>query len=215
MSKRYDEVMEKIEVTDAMRQRILANIEEMDLTVAPQAKVVRFPTMKRLMPLAACFVLLVAGVYATRQFMPGEIVEPTPTQDVSVGIGSGIVDVEDVDALSVAVCFPVKELHDLPFQVDEVTYTSFWNDLAQITYTGEGQTVIFRQSLGDEDNSGDYNAYAETETREIGGISVTLKGDGQTYSLVVWSDGTYAYSANAESGLRAEEWETLINGVQE
>lgn len=214
LTKRYDEVMEKINVTDAMRQRILANIDQMDLTAGSQAKVVRFPTLKRLMPIAACFVLLVAGVFAVRQFEPRGTIDPRPTGDVSVGIGNEIVDVADAGALSEAVGFSVKEPHALPFQADEVRYTAFWGEMAQITYTGAGQTVTFRQSLGTEDNSGDYNEYPQTETLEIGEASVTLKGEGQTYSLAVWSDGTYSYSFTAENGLTATEWGALISAVQ-
>lgn len=208
MNKRYDTVMEKLEVTDAMRQRILSNIDKMELNAASRSKVIRFPSVKRLMPIAACFVLLVAGVFYVRYFMPGETVDPRPTGGVMVG--NGIEDVEDAAALSEAVGFPVKEAAALPFPVDEVTYTSFWGDLAQITYTGDGQTVTFRQSVGDEDNSGDYNVYAETETREIGGLPVTLKGDGQGYSLVLWNDGTYAYSLRAKPALTAAEWAAVL-----
>lgn len=208
MNKRYDEVMEKLKVTDAMRQRILANINKMDLDAAPRAKVIRFLSVKRLMPLAACLILLLAGVFSLRHFMPGETVDPQPSDLVMVG--NGIADVADVDALTEAVGFPVKEVTSLPFQADEVTYTSFWKELAQIKYTGAEQTATFRQSLGNEDNSGDYNVYAGTEVREIGGLSVTLKGDGQTYALAVWSDGTYAYSIHVEPGLTAQEWEAVI-----
>lgn len=208
MNKRYDTVMEKLEVTDAMRQRILSNIDKMELNAAPRAKVVKFPAVRRLMPIAACFVLLVAGVFYARYFMPGETVDPRPTGGVMVG--NGIEDVDDAAALSEAVGFPVKEAAALPFPVDEVTYNSFWGDLAQITYTGDGQTVTFRQSVGDEDNSGDYNVYAETETREIGGLPVTLKGDGQGYSLVLWNDGTYAYSLRAKPALTAAEWAAVL-----
>ena len=86
--------------------------------------------------------------------------------------------------------------------------------MAQIKYTGPEQTVTFRQSLGDGDNSGDYNVYAVTEVREMGGWSVTLKGDGESWALAVWSDGTYAYSISAEPGLAAPEWETVIAGME-
>lgn len=213
MSERYNAVMERIEVTGAMRRRILANLEQIDLSVPSPAKVSPFPTLKRLMPIAACFVLLVAGVFAVRQFTPMDTVDPKPTGGVM--IGNGIVEVADAEALSEAVDFSVKEPRALPFQAGEVSYTAFWGEMAQITYAGEGQTVTFRQSLGTEDNSGDYNEYAETEIREIGGMSVTLKGDGETCSLATWSDGIYAYSANAEPGLGAEEWEELIAGVRE
>lgn len=212
LRKRYHAVMEKIEVTDAMRQRILAHVDNMERNAAPRAKVVKFSVVRRLMPIAACFVLLVAGVVAARYYIPGETVDPRPTEGVMVG--NGIVDVADADALSEAVGFPVKEAASLPFRTSEVTYTSFWKELAQITYTGEGYTVTLRQTLGTEDNSGDYNVYAETTTREVAGLQVTLKGDSQGYSLAVWNDGTYAYSLSAEPSLAAAEWETVIAGVK-
>lgn len=210
LSKRYDAVMEKIEVTDAMRRRILGNIDRMELDAKPRAKVVRFPAVRRLLPIAACLVLLV-GMFYARSLIPGETVDPMPSDRVMVG--NGIVDVADADALTEAVGFPVKELTALPFQADEVTYVSFWKELAQVKYTGEEQNVTFRQSQGDGDNSGDYNVYAETEVKEIGGMSVTLKGDGQTYSLATWSDGTYAYSIGAQPGFTTPEWETVLAGI--
>lgn len=212
MSKRYNEVMEKIEVTDAMRRRILANIDKMDLNAAPRAKGIHFPSVRRLMPLAACFVLFLAGVLSVRYFVPGQTVDPQPTGGVMVG--NGIEEAADADALSGMVGFPVKELPALPFRADEVTYTSFWKELAQITYTGEGRSVTFRQSAGEGDNSGDYNVYAKTEVREMGSRSVTLKGDGEAWALAVWSDGEYAYSASAEPGLTAREWESVIGGME-
>lgn len=208
MSKRYDAVMERIEVTDAMRQRIMSNIGKMDLDAAPRAKVTRFPSVRRLMPLAACFVLLLAGVFYARYWMPGETVDPRPTEGVMVG--NGIQDVDDAAALSEAVGFPVTGLTSLPFQADEVTYTSFWGDMAQIKYAGTGQTATFRQSVGDGDNSGDYNVYPNTEVKEIGGLRVTLKGDDQTYPLALWSDGTYAYSIHLETPIEWTMWKDLL-----
>lgn len=208
MSKRYDEVMEKIKVTDAMRRRILANIGQMDLDATPRPKLVRFPGLKRLAPLAACLVLILAGTFALRHWTPGETPPPPPSGVVQMG--NGVEDVADVNALSDAVGFPVKELTALPFRVEETTYTSLWGEVAKIAYTGEGQTAAFRQSLGDGDNSGDYNVYAETLVKEIGGLSVTLKGDGQVYPLAVWNDEEYAYSILAEPGLTITEWEDVI-----
>lgn len=210
LNKRYDEVMERIEVTDAMRRRILANLDKMDLTAAPRFKAAHSPAIKRLIPLAACFALLLVGIFSIRHFMPGEATDPPG----SVMVANDIVEVADADALSEAVRFPVKELLALPFQTEKVTYLSFWRELAEITYTGEGQTITFRQSAGEGDNSGDYNVYAITEVKEIDGLSVTLKGNGQTSFLAVWSDGTYAYSISAESGLTVSELEAIISSMK-
>ena len=211
LSKRYNAVMEKIEVTDAMRQRILASIGRLDLEATPQPKMIRFLSAKRFMPLAACFLLLLAGVFSARYLIPGETVDPLPTSGVM--IVNEIVEVADAAALSETVGFPVKEVTSLPFQTDDVTYTSFWRELAQITYGGQRQTISLRQSVGNGDNSGDYTLYAETAVKEISGQNVTLKGDGQAYSLALWSDGTYAYSIKADPGLSISEWEAIISNM--
>ncbi len=208
LSKRYDEVMKKIEVTDAMRRRILAKIDSMDLDAEPVPKTVRFSVVRRLMPLAACLALILAGAFSLKQLTPVET--PTPTPSDRVQAVNGIVEVADADALRDAVGFPVREPAALPFRVVETTGFSRWGEVAEIVYTGEEQTATFRQSLGDGDNSGDYRVYAETLVREMDGLSVTLKGDGQVYSLAVWSDGTYAYSIRVGSGLTLPEWETVL-----
>ena len=46
MKNRYDEVMNKIEVTDEMRNRILQNLQSVDFEQKPQNKVVRLPYIK-------------------------------------------------------------------------------------------------------------------------------------------------------------------------
>lgn len=212
LSKRYDAVMEKIEVTDEMRRRILAHIDGMDLEAAPRSNVSRLPAVRRLAALSACLLLLVAGGLSLRYLLPGETVDPIPTEGVVLG-GSGIEEASDTAALGELVGFEVKELTDLPFRADEVTYAAYWKELAETTYTGEGYTLTLRQSAGEGDNSGDYNVYAATEVREMGDWSVTLKGDGENWTLAIWSDGTCAYSAHAEPGFTLSEWERVIAGL--
>ena len=70
----------------------------------------------------------------------------------------------------------MEELTALPFAVEETTYVSYWNELAEITYTGEGQTAAFRKSPGTEDNSGDYNTYTAIKEIHMGPLTATLKG---------------------------------------
>lgn len=212
LSKRYDAVMEKIEVTDEMRRRILAHIDGMDLDAAPRSNVSRRPAVRRLAALAACLVLLAAGGLSLRYFQPGGTVDPIPTEGVVLG-GSGIEEVADAAALGKLVGFEIKEVTDLPYQVEKVTCTSYWRELAETTYTGEGHTLTLRQSAGEGDNSGDFNVYAVTEVREMGDWSVTLKGDGENWTLAIWSDGTYTYSAHAEPGFTLSEWERVIAGL--
>ena len=47
----------------------------------------------------------------------------------------------------------------LPFEMEQTEYTSYWQEMAQVSYTREGQTLIYRKSVGKEDNSGNYTNY--------------------------------------------------------
>ena len=65
---KYDELMDRIEVTPEMRQRILKNIETADLT--PDKKVLRLHHLKQYLAAAACFALLITGIYTLPQRRP-------------------------------------------------------------------------------------------------------------------------------------------------
>ena len=206
MKKRYDEVMDKIEVTDEMRGRILGNIQKMELETAPKSNVIPFPNLKKYLSVAACFVVLLVGAFAvgnmTGIFQPDEPVVMNPV--------NGIMDVGTLEELSAHVGFEVEELNGLPFEVKETTYTVYWQKLAEIIYTGESQCATFRKSVGTEDNSGDYDRYADMIHIDLGGGTVTLKGDSGIYVLAVWTDGEYSYSMSLSQGISEMEWHNLL-----
>ena len=64
MKKRYDEVMDRIELTGEMRSRILGNIQRMDLSATSERKVLPFRSIRKYMSAAACLAVLLAGVFA-------------------------------------------------------------------------------------------------------------------------------------------------------
>ena len=47
MKKRYNEIMDRIEVADEMRERILHNLREADLTKPARKKAVQFSSIKK------------------------------------------------------------------------------------------------------------------------------------------------------------------------
>ena len=108
----------------------------------------------------------------------------------------------------------MRDLSNLPFTPEETRYTSYWGNLAEIQYAGNGQSAVFRKSAGTEDNSGDYESYRETADLSVQGNSVTLKGDGKTYALALWTDGTYAYSLRLSPGVPESAWAALISGAR-
>ena len=209
MQKRYDEIMDKIEVTDEMRARILNNLRKADLTRPSQTKVVQLSSVKKYLSIAACFAILLAGVLT----LPG-LLDRGPRQPSEVlNPGADIVDAASVEELSEMVEFEVEDVTGLPFTPETERYTAFGKDMAQITYEGEGQTCTFRKSVGSEDNSGDYNAYPTVKEIPVGEVTATLKGDGDSFTLAIWSDGAFSYSLQLSDSLTAGEWEPVIASV--
>lgn len=205
MKKRYDEVMDRIELTGEMRSRILGNIQRMDLSATSERKVLPFRSIRKYMSAAACLAVLLAGVFAAGH-MAG-IFQP---DDPNVAVVNGIVEVGSPEQLAAAVGFDVEELNALPFEAESTAYISYWNELAEITYTGGGQTAAFRKSKGTGDNSGDYSAYSAVKEISAGPLTATLKGSGEAYTLAVWSADGYAYSIRLSEGISESEWRDLI-----
>lgn len=206
MRRAYDEIMDRIEVTEEMRQRVLSRIAQEDIEPAPP-KVLRFPAWKKYLSAAACLILVIAGAAALPRLIPllppGETVQIVPR----------IQDASSLAELSGLVGFEVSPAAALPFTPEEMAYCAYWNELAQIQYSGQGQTATYRQSVGESDNSGDYTAYRDVTKITAGGLSVTLKGDAGAYVLAVWTDGTFSYSLRLSQGLAEAQWHTLLDSI--
>ena len=201
---KYDEVMEKLEVTPEMRARILQNVETQ--MAEPRKKPNR---LRRFAALAACLAILLVGAMALPKFISSPVPEESETM-----IANGMVEVTSKEELSEAVGFPVKSAQSLPFFPQSIYYTSYWGELAHIAYANGGSTAWFRPSLGEEDNSGDWNEYPAKESFTVNGCAVTLKGEADSYTLAIWRDGTYSYSLSLSAGQPASVWAELIEGVQ-
>lgn len=70
---------------------------------------------------------------------------------------------------------------NLPFTPEQTTYLSYWQEMAEIVYAGEGQTATYRKAPGIADVSGDSNDYTAETVIQAGGCSVALKGTGEAY----------------------------------
>lgn len=213
MSKKYDEIMAKIEVTEDMRQRILQNIAKPDRLKRSNA--LRFPRWKSVASIAACFVMVLTGALVAptlvRQPAAPSVQEEYPS-DFLLGSGS-IEECDSVEALERMVGFPVSEPFSLPFDAQETTYLSYWAEMAEIDYYGaDGERAVYRKSMGTDDNSGQYAQYADIREVTVGELTVTLKGTDGMYELAWWTDGTYAYSVWLSQGAAQSEWEEMIAG---
>ncbi|MGI5964011.1 MAG: hypothetical protein ACOX7N_09965 [Lawsonibacter sp.] len=210
MKRQYDEVMDRIQVTDEMKARILSQLQEIEWQNNAHSKIIRLSARKKYWSAVACVALLLAGAV-----MLPHLLSESPVVEPPGGVSTvhEITQVNSAEELSELVGFGVADLPCVPFQAAEITYTSYWNELAEIVYQGEEQTATFRKSLGNQDNSGDYNSYAEIRQVDIENMTVTLKGDEEKYVLAVWSDGEYTYSLKMSSGIAQEAWIELIGSV--
>ena len=126
---------------------------------------------------------------------------------------AGVTPQEFVDRIVTG--FPAAEAADLPFNVEETTYTSYWGELAEICYAGGGQIADLRTSAGTEDNSGDYTDYPAVTELTVGTVTAELRGEAaERYTLAVWTDGQYAYSLRLSDGQSTEVWQRLLAGVR-
>lgn len=202
MKRKYNEIMDYLNVTEEMQNRILENIR----AYRPAKKKM---VGRKWLSAAACLVILLTGLL----LMPGLLRKNQTEEQGNVSIANGIVEKDSLEQLSEAVGFSVADVTGLPFTPKKTTYWSYWDELAQIEYEGEGQSAVFRQSEGTEDNSGDYSEYACVKELQVGEMKATLKGETEQYKLAIWTDGESSYSMEIESGLSEEAWAALIETI--
>ena len=229
LSRQYDEIMDKITLTDEMRARILKNTSH-----ALQSAEKPRRTAKRYALLAACLAVVVLGALLVPRFadirqepsfkadqqelqssMQASSADEAPLEQSQPMAANGMAEVPDAAALAAAVGFPVSEATTLPFAAEQTTYVDYWGDMAEINYIGEGQTASLRKSIGTADNSGDYNVYSASAAVSVEGMDLLLKGAAEdSYTLAIWTDGVYAYSMSVSQPQSADAWAQIVKGVQ-
>ena len=201
MSK-YNDAMEYVAVTPEMKERILDRVASAELR---EVRPPRYRMIRRAVALAACLVLLVAGAAALNR----HFTENKAEADTSV-LTLGPLQVGSAEELSEAGGIPIRDLPYIPFEVKETVYQTFGTDFSEIVYTGEERDVCYRVSTAEGDTSGDLNEYPEIETRVLGGLTVTFKGEGGLVHCVLYEKDGYSFSITSGSGLTPEEVEKMF-----
>ena len=198
MSK-YNEIMEKVNVTDEMKSRILGNIDEYFSKKKNAGK--------------KSFYLAFGGVAAAALLMiiirpwDNNVTKPINPGTGSVSEGSNVLGVNpmqgysSVEELSKAVGFNVPVIKSLPFKPGETEYMTLGEGFAQITYLSDDDRLIYRKSTDKEDNSGNYNPYDYVGEVSVNDIKVTVKGTKEALNLAIWNDGTYEHSISVEKAV--------------
>lgn len=202
---KYDEIMDKVEVTDEMRERILVNISEK--VSKRKKKVIFFPKWRYLSALAACVAIVLLCVTV----LPGILNTKQPNED-NVAIGNEITECQDIAELSQYAGFKMNEITDIPFDIVEHTYTWLFDEIAQIEYVGNSNTITYRVARSEGDISGDYNTYTKIREEMVESNRVTMKGSEDKVYVAIWQSGEYSYAVCSSNGISYSEMKAIIEG---
>ena len=213
--RKYKEIMDRLEVTEEMRERILGNLQEMllkdHLAFSKEDTRKRRQSYRKYIAAAAGIAVLLAGVFAVPRLGGVDTPEDPPTLELP---GSGIEEKASAEELSDAVGFAVADISTLPFEVSERIYQSYSGEMAEIMYLGDdGQDLTYRKKAGDSDISGDYNVYNTEKEVTADGREAVLKGNGNKYNLAVWTYGRFSYSVYCKNGMTENEMLAVITEI--
>jgi hypothetical protein len=216
---KYDEIMNRIELTPEAKERILANVS---LTAAesPETETEgiasplrgKISMWKRVLPAAAMVTLVLAAALMAKHFGGiTDIVEP-PTPIASPGSQNAAVISESSaynsrEELEEGAGFPMEELRGLPFAAETVSY-DLTDGIAETTYTGEGKTALFRKA--GEEKTLSNAVYPVIREIEAGEIRAVIGGENERFSLAVWKHGGYSYCLELSEGVGEETIAAMI-----
>lgn len=220
---KYKEIMDKLEVTKKMRKRILENVQEKfsDNSSMLHIKPALVRLYGKYIAVAASFLILLVSAFVFPNLIK-ENSSKDPSNDPSsiidesedIYVVNGIEEKASIEELSEAVHFDIADLSELPFEVSKRTYKSYWGEVAEITYIGENEQLVYRKAVGDEDISGDYNTYTKEKNLIIDDKTITLKGNGKKYNLAIWTYEQFSYSLSYEKGLSKKELIKIISEIE-
>lgn len=210
LAEKYNEVMDKIELSAEARQRILGNIQSIERNTPKRGKVIQFPQWKRWAALAACAAIVLLAAVTLN---PNTNID-TDEQPGNVQVVNPYVDYETFADAAQAVGFALNAPETVDGYSGEKSFQVVDGSMIQIVYTDDGGNRLFvRKEADDADISGDFNTYAEVNTVTVNGCDVTLKGSGGNVSTAIWTSHGYSYAVSADIPMSIETMTSLIAEV--
>lgn len=207
--------MDQISVTEEMRKRILDNIQESNIIEYKKHTAMKRIRKASFLVSAAVIALTVGTLLAFHLRNRTNMEEPPLEQGGTTQIYNGIEECTTLAELEQKVGFKIEDIEkQLPFTPSQADYLSYWAEMAEIQYSDAKQTVTFRKSIGDKDNSGDYNEYDFETKTVVDQSNVLLKGTADGIKLAVWTKDGFAYSLSFEMAMPQEEILSIIQSIK-
>lgn len=196
---RYNEIMNNIQVTEEMHDRIMRKIDETDFTTETTNRR-SYHQYRRIISIAACLAIICIGIMGGKLIFNNE-------ENLVEQVVPDIVEYNSIAELNQNAGFEISEVKNVPFSIKKTAYILYWGELAEITYSNDEEELVYRKAVGNEDISGNYNEYSKEKKCIIDDYEVTIKGDMNGYTLAVWQKDSYSYSL--EFSKRVSEIEIL------
>ncbi|MGG4217845.1 hypothetical protein ABEW32_06415 [Paenibacillus jamilae] len=214
MRNKYQEIMNRVQVTPQMHSRIMDKVNE--ICFDTKQKKWNFQIFsKRGLYVAACFVFLIGVVFALPHI--SDVDNETPpldTQGTPPLDTQGSPDQLSIKDLSSNVGYQVKEVSHFPFTVDKTSYFFYGGNMAETVYSGENKAVTFRMDKGNKDVSGNYNEFKNVKEIRTDSHIVTMKGNKGLYSLAIWQLDHFSYSLEIDHAVTESEMLKMVQSVR-
>jgi hypothetical protein len=116
------------------------------------------------------------------------------TSEDSVEIPSPFQECKTIEEAEKLIGFKVNIPTKLPEGYVQDSISVIDNEFIQVIYSNGENEICFRQAKGEEDISGDYNEYNETNTINVSGIDITTKGNNSKVNLARWTKEGYTFA---------------------
>lgn len=237
MSK-YGEIMEHIELSGEAKKRILNNVRakmtEMESDEKALVKVLGKAAgkasgkasgedrdvstanrIKKYLYMAACLTMIIAASIFALRIGALNNGMPAKEPDESVFAVPDIKEAASAAELSQMAGIDISDIDIYHTEEYDAEYMLYWGEIAQITYTSDMDSVLYRKAAGNADISGDYNVYENVGSITVMEREVTIKGNNSEYNNAIWTDGDYSYSLYFENGVSKEQIEKVIKSIIE
>lgn len=206
---RYNEIMEHIELTDEMRERIISSVS----AKRRRRRISRIVSAAA--GVAACAVIVFGAftvIRNTGSFNKVPDKETVTTQSsypsVSGADTYGAVSFKSAAELSEAFGIEINDLEHLPYDVKTVSYSVMFGNFAEVNYYGgNDEECCYRVGRDTEDITGEYDEFTAVGTAGLNGCEVTLKGYGENYRIASWIRDGHFFSVSLNKGT---DMETLL-----
>lgn len=203
--------------------QIIGDIDEKYIDEAAPAeqkkKAMRFTPWVRYASIAACAMLVIGvGIFAITQHSGNIIDTPAQSEEADssdfVQYGNPYAEYDTLEEAENTIGFEIS-VPDSYSEYTEPYYAVIEGKILEVQYyNGDDRGMIISKSRGSEDISGDFNEYNTVTETEVNGNTVTIKGNGDEFSLALWVSGDYSYSVSVSSGISENALKEIIEKIK-